>query len=130
MKTRSILAGLACCFNLVVYSQEAHIKENISKADANKGIEYFANGTVKSIVNIGKIEFYYKWISSPDTINTLDQISGWDVASLRSFYANYTNETINFEEQIKKCHLIAQSLKKFNNENRSDSLQMARLFKK
>ena len=130
MKTRLVIAGLACCFNLVLKGQDNRIKENISKAEENNGIEYFANGTIKSVVNITKVEYYYNWITTADTINIIDQLAGWDFTSLKSFYKNYIDEKPNFEEQIRKCHLIAEELREFNSMVKSDTLQIAHLNKR
>lgn len=59
MKTSIIIVALASSWNLAIHSQDGKIRENISKANENKGIEYFADGSVKSVINISKVEFYY-----------------------------------------------------------------------
>ena len=129
MKTRIAIVGLACCFNLVTKGQDNRIKDNISNAIENNGVEYFANGTIKSVVNTSKIEYYYKWITTADTVSIIDQLVCWDFSSLSNVYKNYQDEKPNFEEQIRKCHLIAEKLREFNNSYKNDTLQIAHLGK-
>jgi hypothetical protein len=129
MKTRLIIILLALSYNAKVLSQDGRIRDNISNAIENKGIEYFTNGTVRTIINISKIEYYYKWIKTADTLSAMDQFASWDFSSIKNFCNTYRNEKQNFDEQIKKCHLIAEKLKNLHSELKSDSMQIAHLSK-
>jgi hypothetical protein len=130
MKTRTTILAIVCSWSLTVFGQDGRIRENISKANENKGLEYFADGKVKTVVNISKIEYYYNWIKTADTVSFMDQITSWDFSSLKNYCSNYRNSSIGFDEQISKCNLIAEKLRKFNAAVlNSDSIQVAHLAK-
>jgi hypothetical protein len=127
MKTKLIIAAVAFFYNIAAFGQDGRITTNISNAKNNSGIEYHSDGSVKSIINIGKIEFYYQWIKTADTVSFADQIAHWDITSLRNYYNTYRDVKINFDEQINKCHLIAKRYRELNMEIKNDSMQMAHL---
>ncbi len=129
MKPNLAILIVTLGYSLVIDGQDSRIKENISKINETKGVEYFTDGSIKTIINVSKIEYYYHWITTADTISLFDKIASWDISSLKSFYTNYKNENLNFDEQISKCKLIANELKEKYLELKNDSLQLAHLLK-
>ncbi len=89
-------------FNLSLYSQDERIKNNIEKAKLNKGIFYSADGSVKMLININKIESYYKWIKTADTISFIDRIASLDLASISDLFNTNSKENFDLSEKINK----------------------------
>lgn len=83
------------CHSLTMQSQDAVITEKIQTAKQNGGIEYTADGQVKVAVNISKVEYYYKWVTTADTLSAYTTVNTLESA-IRNSYVINTDENPDF----------------------------------
>jgi len=112
MKNLIIIAGLFFFTIATVSAQEGKYKENINKAIVSNGTEYFADGTVKVTVNINKLNGYYEWAASADTISAYTTISSWDASGLLAY--KEASSKLDLTAVSEKCKLWSKAISSDN----------------
>ena len=73
----------------------AVLQDNFNKAKLKEGKEYFNNGKLKVAVNINKIELYFEFYKTADTLCWMDLLQSWQMESISDLYLSYINYNVN-----------------------------------
>ena len=112
MKNLIITSAFFFLIQVNGFAQEGKLKENIDKAIKSNGTELFADGSVKVVVNVNKINGYYEWAASADTISAYTSISGWDASSLLAYKETYSK--LDLTAVSEKCKLWSKAISSEN----------------
>jgi hypothetical protein len=87
---------------IAVKAQDKEIKAKIESAKSVMGKFYSQNGKLALVINLDKIEYYYKWRETADTSNIISNLTSWDTESLRAYLEAYRNKQEALAEDIYK----------------------------
>ena len=91
MKKIIYISSIILLISISVKAQTKEVSANMQTAIKNSGVELFENGAVKIKVDVSRIDAYYKWASTPDTIYAYNQMANWDKESLLAYQEMYNS---------------------------------------
>lgn len=93
-------------------NSQIQCQENLKLAKSKGGKEYFNDGRLKLVVNINKIESYYRFCESKDTLLCwMDLINSWQIEYICDLYISYINFDANESSLIEVNQYLAEKYK-------------------
>jgi hypothetical protein len=91
MKKVTIFSIFTLLFAVSTFAQDAVISNNIIDARKTDGVELFQNGAIKIKIDVNRIDGYYKWAATTDSLYSNIPIKSWDKESLLAFENSYNS---------------------------------------
>jgi thymidylate synthase len=91
MKNILLTTSFILMFSVSIQAQTKEVTENMQAAIQKNGVELFENGAVKVKVDVSRIDAYYKWAASADTLYAFNAEISWDKESLRDYEEMYSS---------------------------------------